>query len=162
MASRGLNYVEKGIKITDFLPEGSYVGVYFAKRDFYFGEIDTIEIITTAQIDPSSTDDRTKLISTIDNVAGLNFTVGWSNCWYENWESWHASTYLSTLDSTTSTSDARASFDAWLATDEAKIKYRNNIIIDSGGLISTSKLSILFLFSTMDTDKAVVEMYEAR
>mmetsp|Transcript_20227 Transcript_20227/g.42150 ORF Transcript_20227/g.42150 Transcript_20227/m.42150 type:complete len:586 (+) Transcript_20227:673-2430(+) len=161
MATSGLTTLKKGIKITDFLPEGSYVGTYFAKRDLYFGEIDTIEVITKATIDPSSPQDRALLESTLSEIEALDFTVGWSSCWYNSWSEWHTTAYSSALDGSTSMSDARASFDAWLATDDAKEKFTNDIILDES-VITTSKLQMLFLFSTMDTDKAVVEMYATR
>lgn len=86
MSYQGFSHVEKGIKITDFLPAGSFVGTYFEKRDLYFGEIDSIEYITTSTIDPSSADDRTKLSTTFTNVENLSFTVGAPNCWFTAWQ----------------------------------------------------------------------------
>ena len=162
MATSGLTTLEKGIKITDFLPEDSYVGTYFAKRDLYFGEIDTIEVITRVRVDPSSAQDRAMLVSTISEMEALDFTVGWGSCWYNSWSDWHSTAYSGALDGSTSTSDARASFDVWLATDEAKEKFKNDIVLDGDGIVTISKCSMLFLFSTMDTDQAVVEMYAAR
>ncbi|GMH91249.1 hypothetical protein TrVE_jg6783 [Triparma verrucosa] len=157
MSYQGFSSIEKGIKITDFLPAGSYVGIFYEKRDLYFGEIDTMEFITTATIDPSSADDRAKLSTTFTNVENLSFTVGTPNCWFNAWQAFDTS-----LSASTSESDAQASFDNFMSTDEAKTKYANNMVFNDDGKIVTSKCNSLFLFATMDVEKAVDEMYQAR
>jgi predicted RND superfamily exporter protein len=165
MAYHGLTTIGKGINVSDFLPTGSYVEEYFSKRDIYFGEVDQIEFITTKVIDVGKAADRDRLADLTASVDAMEQTVGTCDCWFSSWQQYHAGVNGAALDSATSYSDARASFDGFKLTDAFVGHYAASVVfqeVDGVELISTSKCSSLFLFSSQDTDKAVGEMDEAR
>ena len=54
---------------------------YYAARDFYFGEVDNLEIITTAGIDVTVRADRERMSALCTSVEALEVTVGSIDSW---------------------------------------------------------------------------------
>ncbi|GMI07254.1 hypothetical protein TrRE_jg6005, partial [Triparma retinervis] len=163
MGYRGITTIGKGIKISDFLPEGSYVSEYFEKRDLYFGEIDRIEFITTVDVDVGVQEDRAGMDKLMADIEALDQTVGPPDCWYSAFLShWSADNSGRSIDSAPA-DDVRASFSSFRSTPLFATRYAGSaVLLPGGGVVSTSKCGSLFYFASHDTDAALLDMDRAR
>jgi len=162
MGYKGITTIGKGIKISDFLPEGSYVIDFFQVRDRWFGEVDKIEFITTVEVDVGVKEDREKMKRLIVDVEGLDQTVGQADCWYSAFEAyWSSANPGVEMDGATS-SDVRAAFTSFMDTTTFVTRYSTSVFLTGSGVVKSSKCGSLFYFASYDTDVALVDMDLAR
>lgn len=160
MGYRGITTIGKGIKISDFLPEGSYVSEYFEKRDLYFGEIDRIEFITTVDVDVGVEGDRARMDKLMADIEALEQTVGPPDCWYAAFLSYWSDNNGGSIDDAEA-SVVKSSFTSFQSTPLYTTRYSNAVVLNSG-VVSTSKCGSLFYFASHDTDTALLDMDKAR
>ncbi|GMI35690.1 hypothetical protein TeGR_g6422 [Tetraparma gracilis] len=158
MAVKGVTTIGKGIAIGDFLPEGSYVEKYYAARDFYFGEVDNLEIITTAGIDVTVRADRERMSALCTSVEALEVTVGSIESWFAAWGAWADSSVEEM-----SSEEALASWTGFMGTDAFLQRYAGTVVLgQTQTQIEASKSTQMFFFYGKDVDRAVENMDDAR